>query len=529
MSHTTSLTMFPTMSPKMSPKMSLTEFLTSDRLPGLVQSGYIIAAILFIAALAGLSKHESAKRGNIAGMLGMGLALIATLLLAARQATLPDPANEWRSLEVTIGLTVAAMAIGATIGLWRAETVEMTGMPELVAILHSFVGLAAVLVGFNSFIDPGELSGGLETIHSVEVFIGVFIGAVTLTGSIVAYLKLSARIKSSPLTLPGRHLLNAGILLATAALLYWFLSDQGELGDSVERALIPLLLMTVLALLLGFHLVAAIGGGDMPVVVSMLNSYSGWAAAAAGFMLENDLLIITGSLVGSSGAILSYIMCKAMNRSFVSVIAGGFGSDGTLTGEARDYGEYREIVAAETAALLANARTVVITPGYGMAVAQAQYPVAELTAKLRARGVKVRFGIHPVAGRLPGHMNVLLAEARVPYDLVLAMDEINEDFEETDVVLVIGANDTVNPAALEEPGSPIAGMPVLEVWKARDVVVFKRSMATGYAGVQNPLFFRENSRMLFGDAKDRVQDIIRALPTQTPSRKASASSATGAS
>ena len=310
---------------------------------------------------------------------------------------------------------------------------------------------------------------------------------------------------SSPLMLPGRHLLNLAILVGSTALAVWFVADDGELG------LVPLLLMTALALLLGFHLVAAIGGGDMPVVVSMLNSYSGWAAAAAGFMLSNDLLIITGSLVGSSGAILSYIMCKAMNRSFVSVIAGGFGSDGAVSGEERDYGDHREITAADTADLLASARSVVITPGYGMAVAQAQYPVAEMTKKLREKGVDVRFGIHPVAGRLPGHMNVLLAEARVPYDIVLEMDEINGDFHETDVVLVIGANDTVNPAALEEPGSPIAGMPVLEVWHAKDVVVFKRSMATGYAGVQNPLFFKDNSRMLFGDAKERVDDIVRAL------------------
>jgi NAD(P) transhydrogenase subunit beta len=402
---------------------------------------------------------------------------------------------------------VVAMLVGAAIGAWRARTVQMTGMPELVAILHSFVGLAAVLVGINSFLDPeAPTTGSLGAIHEVEVFIGVFIGAVTFTGSIVANLKLSARMKSTPLALPGRHLLNLAIIVLSVALLVWFMNDH-------DHGIVPLLLMTALALALGFHLVAAIGGGDMPVVVSMLNSYSGWAAAAAGFLLDNDLLIITGSLVGSSGAILSYIMCKAMNRSFISVIAGGFGSDGAVSGEARDYGEHREILADEAAELLASASSVVITPGYGMAVAQAQYPVAELTAKLRARGVDVRFGIHPVAGRLPGHMNVLLAEARVPYDIVLEMDEINADFASTDVVLVIGANDTVNPAALDEPGSPIAGMPVLEVWHARDVIVFKRSMATGYAGVQNPLFFKENSRMLFGDAKDRVEDIVRALPS----------------
>ena len=477
------------------------DFLSSERLPGLIQAAYILAAILFILALGGLSKHETARRGNTFGMAGMGLALVATLVLAARNSQFGDQ----RPLAVTMVLIVVAMSIGAVIGAWRARTVEMTGMPELVAILHCFVGLAAVLVGFNSYLEVDNLDGSLGTIHDVEVFLGVFIGAVTFTGSIVAYLKLSARMKSTPLALPGRHLLNLAILVASALLLAWFVPVEGDLG------LVPLIAMTALALLLGFHLVAAIGGGDMPVVVSMLNSYSGWAAAAAGFMLSNDLLIIVGSLVGSSGAILSYIMCKAMNRSFVSVIAGGFGSDGAVTGEQRDYGEHREVQADEVAELLADARSVVITPGYGMAVAQAQYPVAELTKKLRERDVVVRFGIHPVAGRLPGHMNVLLAEARVPYDIVLEMDEINPDFPETDVVLVIGANDTVNPAALDEPGSPIAGMPVLEVWHAKDVIVFKRSMAPGYAGVQNPLFFKDNTRMLFGDAKDRVEDIVRAL------------------
>ena len=479
----------------------MSDFLTSDRLPGLIQAAYIAAAILFILALGGLSKHETARRGNTFGMAGMTLALVATLVLAARNSQYGDQ----RPLAVTLGLIVVAMTIGAAIGAWRARTVEMTGMPELVAILHSFVGLAAVLVGFNSYLADDHLEGSLGTIHDVEVFLGVFIGAVTFTGSIVAYLKLSAKMKSTPLALPGRHLLNLAILISSALLLAWFIPADGDLG------LVPLIAMTALALLLGFHLVAAIGGGDMPVVVSMLNSYSGWAAAAAGFMLDNDLLIIVGSLVGSSGAILSYIMCKAMNRSFISVIAGGFGSDGGVTGEERDYGEHREVRADEVAELLADARSVVITPGYGMAVAQAQYPVAEMTRKLREKGVEVRFGIHPVAGRLPGHMNVLLAEAKVPYDIVLEMDEINADFAKTDVVLVIGANDTVNPAALEEPGSPIAGMPVLEVWHAKDVIVFKRSMATGYAGVQNPLFFKDNSRMLFGDAKDRVEDIVKAL------------------
>ncbi len=462
---------------------------------GLVQAAYIIAAVLFIAALAGLSKHETAKAGNIAGMTGMAIALAATITLALRTTE--------RGVPVTALLIAVPMAIGAVIGFWRAKTVEMTGMPELVAILHSFVGIAAVLVGYNSYFEANHLSGALENIHLVEVFLGVFIGAVTFTGSIVAYLKLSAKMKSSPLVLPARHMLNLVIVLASLALMIWFMTSHW---------VVPLAIMTVLALFLGFHLVAAIGGGDMPVVVSMLNSYSGWAAAAAGFMLNNDLLIITGSLVGSSGAILSYIMCKAMNRSFFSVIAGGFGSDGAVTGEARDYGEHREITATDAASLLADSSSVIITPGYGMATAQAQYAVADLTSKLRAKGINVRFGIHPVAGRLPGHMNVLLAEAKVPYDIVLEMDEINDDMSATDVVLVIGANDTVNPAALEEPNSPIAGMPVLEVWHAKHVIVFKRSMATGYAGVQNPLFFKDNSAMLFGDAKARVEDIVKALP-----------------
>jgi NAD(P) transhydrogenase subunit beta len=389
--------------------------------------------------------------------------------------------------------------------------VEMTGMPELIALLHSLVGLAAVLVGWNGYLlvegDPGGAEerhlAALDTlgIHHAEVFIGVFIGAVTFTGSIVAFLKLSARIKSSPLMLPGKNVLNLGALVVFAVLTTWFVIDP---------QLWLLVAVTVIALALGWHLVASIGGGDMPVVVSMLNSYSGWAAAAAGFLLENDLLIITGALVGSSGAYLSYIMCKAMNRSFISVIAGGFGIEAGPAQD-QDYGEHREITAEGVAELLAAADSVIITPGYGMAVAQAQHGVAELTRKLRERGVQVRFGIHPVAGRLPGHMNVLLAEAKIPYDIVLEMDEINDDFDDTAVVLVIGANDTVNPAATEDPGSPIAGMPVLTVWNADDVIVFKRSMAAGYAGVQNPLFFRENSAMLFGDAKDRVEDILRAL------------------
>ncbi len=461
---------------------------------GLVQGAYIVAAVLFVLALAGLSKHETAKQGNTFGVIGMAVALLATAYAALDNAP--------QGVGVTLLLLVPAMLVGAAIGTWRARRVEMTQMPELVAMLHSFVGAAAVLVGFNSYLTEDGLSGSLEVIHNVEVFLGVFIGAVTLTGSIVAFLKLSARISSKPLMLPSRHLLNLAVLIASAGLLVAFM---------VSHNIIALVLMTVLALALGWHLVASIGGGDMPVVVSMLNSYSGWAAAAAGFMLGNDLLIVTGALVGSSGAILSYIMCKAMNRSFVSVIAGGFGSDGAVSGEEKDYGEHREVQAVEVAEILKEASTVVITPGYGMAVAQAQYPVADLTAQLRKRGVEVRFGIHPVAGRLPGHMNVLLAEAKVPYDIVLEMDEINEDFNDTDVVLVIGANDTVNPSAAEDPTSPIAGMPVLEVWKAKNVVVFKRSMATGYAGVQNPLFFKDNSQMLFGDAKERVEDIIKAL------------------
>ena len=460
----------------------------TDVSTSLIQAAYIVAALLFIMSLAGLSRHETARDGNVLGMVGMGIALIATLWLSLRDAP-------WGNV---IAVAVA-MAIGAAIGIWRARRVEMTGMPELIAMLHSFVGAAAVLVGLNTFLAS---EGAGDSVHLVEIFLGVFIGAVTFTGSIVAFLKLSARISSKPLMLPARHWLNLAALLVSAGLLVWFVA---------AHSIVPLLVMTAIAFAFGWHLVASIGGGDMPVVVSMLNSYSGWAAAAAGFMLGNDLLIVTGALVGSSGAYLSYIMCQAMNRSFVSVIAGGFGSDGAVSDTDVDYGEHRETNAAEVAELLENASSVVITPGYGMAVAQAQYPVAELTSKLRERGVDVRFGIHPVAGRLPGHMNVLLAEARVPYDIVLEMDEINDDFPNTDVVLVIGANDTVNPAAAEDPTSPIAGMPVLKVWNAKDVVVFKRSMNAGYAGVQNPLFFRDNSAMLFGDAKERVEDIIKAL------------------
>jgi NAD(P) transhydrogenase subunit beta len=464
-------------------------------------AAYNVAALLIILSLAGLSKHETAKVGNYFGIAGMGVALVATVALAID-----------RDIEgLGLVLLLVAATIGAAIGLWRAKVVEMTGMPELIALLHSFVGLAAVLVGWNGFFHVEHHPHGAEAlslqlqdllgIHSAEVFIGVFIGAVTFTGSIVANLKLSARIKSNPLMLPGKNFLNLGALAAFGALTVWFVIDP---------QLWLLIVVTALALALGWHLVASIGGGDMPVVVSMLNSYSGWAAAASGFLLENDLLIITGALVGSSGAYLSYIMCRAMNRSFISVIAGGFGIEAG-PGEDKDYGDHREITAEGVAELLGNADSVIITPGYGMAVAQAQYGVADLTRKLRDRGVNVRFGIHPVAGRLPGHMNVLLAEAKVPYDIVLEMDEINDDFDDTAVVLVIGANDTVNPAAMDDPTSPIAGMPVLTVWNADNVIVFKRSMASGYAGVQNPLFFRENSAMLFGDAKDRVEDILHAL------------------
>ncbi|MFW3168538.1 Re/Si-specific NAD(P)(+) transhydrogenase subunit beta [Geodermatophilus sp. CPCC 206100] len=460
-------------------------------------AAYIVAGLLFVLSLAGLSRHETARSGNGYGIAGMVIALAATIGLAARDL---DAA--------AVALIAVAMVAGAGIGLWRARRVEMTGMPELIAVLHSFVGLAAVLVGWNGYLsveragaEQTEVPADLLGIHSAEVVIGVFIGAVTFTGSIVAFLKLSARVKSNPLMLPGRNWLNLGALVAFAALTVAFVVSPG-LG--------VLAAVTALALALGWHLVASIGGGDMPVVVSMLNSYSGWAAAASGFLLDNDLLIITGALVGSSGAYLSYIMCRAMNRSFLSVIAGGFGNEGAVaSGDVA--GEHTEITAEEVAELLRGADSVVITPGYGMAVAHAQGPVAELTRKLTDKGVRVRFGIHPVAGRLPGHMNVLLAEAKVPYDIVLEMDEINDDLADTSVVLVIGANDTVNPAALEDPGSPIAGMPVLRVWEAEHVVVFKRSMNTGYAGVQNPLFFRDNARMLFGDARERVDDILRAL------------------
>ena len=474
---------------------------------GLTHMAYILAALLFIMALAGLSKQETAKMGCLSGMVGMAIALLATFVRVG---------NIFDNPSVCIFVIVVAMIGGAVVGIYVARKVQMTQMPELIACLHSFVGLAAVLIGFNSYIhmqeDPAVfLATPVAELNTelVEIFLGIFIGAVTFTGSIVAYGKLNGTyklriFKSAPLSLPYGNALNLGALVVSFLLLIWFLAAN-------EAPAFPLLVMTVIALLFGVHLVAAIGGADMPVVISMLNSYSGWAAAASGFMLNNDLLIVTGALVGSSGAILSYIMCKAMNRSFISVIAGGFGNAPATAKKDEEMGEYHELKANEVADLLKNSSSVIITPGYGMAVAQAQNAVAALTEKLKARGIEVRFAIHPVAGRLPGHMNVLLAEAKVPYDIVFEMDEINDDFENTDTVLVIGANDTVNPAAAEDPSSPIAGMPVLEVWKARNVVVFKRSMNPGYAGVQNPLFFKDNTSMCFGDAKKTVEDIVANL------------------
>lgn len=455
---------------------------------GIVQVAYIVAAIFFVLSLAGLSKQESAKRGNYFGVIGMAIALLTTLLSPDAQGA---------------GWVILAMVIGGAIGIFYAKKVAMTEMPELVAVLHSFVGLAAVLVGYNSVLHPPLMVTPAEhTIHLIEVYLGVFIGAVTFTGSLVAFAKLRGLINSAALVLPLKHKLNAVAIFVCALMLHWFVVSDGSL--------ILLFVMTLIAFAFGCHLVASIGGADMPVVVSMLNSYSGWAAAAAGFMLANDLLIITGALVGSSGAILSYIMCKAMNRSFISVIAGGFGQAASQQGDS-EHGDHSEASAFDVAEMLKNSQRVIITPGYGLAVAQAQYPVYELTKALKKRGVDVRFAIHPVAGRLPGHMNVLLAEAKVPYDIVLEMDEINDDFANTDTVLVIGANDTVNPAAEDDPQSPIAGMPVLKVWQANNVIVFKRSMNTGYAGVQNPLFFKANTRMLFGDAKDSVEGILSAL------------------
>ncbi|MCL1840545.1 MAG: Re/Si-specific NAD(P)(+) transhydrogenase subunit beta [Propionibacteriaceae bacterium] len=475
----------------------------------LVQATYVVSGLLFILALAGLSQHETAKRGNAFGVLGMALALIATIIsLAKGDPGTGRPGADW----IAVVFLLAAIVIGGGIGIYKAIKVQMTGMPQLVAQLHSFVGLAAVLVGFNSFFEASETAMANPVAHLVEVYIGIFVGAITFTGSIVAWGKLAEKMPSKPLMIPGRNWINLFIIVVTIGFGFWFVIAAKHAHGLTPGALIPLIVMTVLALLLGLHLVFAIGGADMPVVVSMLNSYSGWAAAFAGFMLGVDVLVVTGCLVGASGAILSYIMCKAMNRSFVSVILGGFGAETSTGGAAVEQGEIHEIKPDQVAQELWDASSVIITPGYGMAVAQAQGAVADLTSRLRAHGVDVRFAIHPVAGRLPGHMNVLLAEAKVPYDIVMEMDEINDDFKNTDVVLVIGANDTVNPAAME-PGTPISGMPVCHVWEAKNCVVFKRSMNAGYAGVQNPLFFKENTSMCFGDAKATVQAIVAALPT----------------
>ncbi len=468
----------------------------------LITVSYLVAGVLFILSLGGLSTQTTARRGNGFGIVGMLLAVAVTALGHVS----------------SFGLLAAAIAVGAGIGALLASRVAMTSMPELVAVLHSFVGLAAVLVGVASYLGGHRAPTPTEQlIHEIEIFVGVFVGALTFTGSIIAFLKLRGSLRSKPLLLPGRHALNAGLLAVCVVLAIHFV------GKPTEEGLTPLLAMTAIAGFIGVHLVMAIGGADMPVVVSMLNSYSGWAAAAAGFMLSNDLLIITGALVGSSGAILSYIMCKAMNRSFLSVIFGGFGADegakpAKSSGEPQ--GEVTSITAPETAALLRSAKNIVVVPGYGMAVAQAQYPLFEIAQLLRKRGANVRFAIHPVAGRLPGHMNVLLAEAKVPYDVVLEMDEINEDFPETDVVLVIGANDIVNPGALDDSSSPIYGMPVLEVWKSKATIVMKRSMASGYAGVENPLFFKEGTSMLFGDAKKNVDAILTDLRSEGSSAAA---------
>ena len=461
---------------------------------GVVNVSYIIATILFILALGGLSNQETARRGNWYGIVGMAIALLATVF--------------GEDVTANYGKLIVALLVGGSIGIVLARRVQMTQMPELVAILHSLVGLAAVAVGFANFMGHGGGYVGVEkTIHDIETYIGILIGAVTFSGSVIAFGKLSGRIGGKPLLLPARHWLNLGLLIASI----WFgiaFVQQSAAG----AGMVPLLVMTVIALLFGIHMVMAIGGADMPVVVSMLNSYSGWAASATGFMLGNDLLIVTGALVGSSGAILSYIMCRAMNRKFLNVIAGGFGTvGGTSAGAGEEQGEIVAVDAQETAALLAGAKEVMIIPGYGMAVAQAQHTVYEITRSLRDKGVNVRFGIHPVAGRMPGHMNVLLAEAKVPYDIVFEMEEINDDFPDVDVSVVIGANDIVNPSALTDPDSPIAGMPVLECWRGGTSIVLKRSMATGYAGVQNPLFFKENTRMLFGDAKETLDEVLKAL------------------
>ncbi|MCX7249554.1 MAG: Re/Si-specific NAD(P)(+) transhydrogenase subunit beta [Burkholderiales bacterium] len=461
---------------------------------------YIGATILFILSLGGLSNQETALRGNLYGMIGMALAVLATIF---------GPQVTWAG----IPWIIAAMLVGGSIGLYAARTVQMTQMPELVALMHSMVGLAAMLVGISTFIDPEASKGfvgAAKSIHEMEIYIGILIGAVTFSGSVIAFGKLSGRIGGNPLLLPGRHWLN---LVGLLVVIYF--GREFMNAHSIQDGIMPLVVMTVIALLFGIHMVMAIGGADMPVVVSMLNSYSGWAAAATGFMLSNDLLIVTGALVGSSGAILSYIMCKAMARSFISVIAGGFGTASAAPKPAGDpsqpAGEVTPVSATETAELLREAKSVIIVPGYGMAVAQAQHTVYEITKFLRAKGVNIRFGIHPVAGRMPGHMNVLLAEAKVPYDIVFEMDELNDDFPKTDVVMVIGANDIVNPGAQDDPSSPIAGMPVLEVWKAKTSIVMKRSMASGYAGVDNPLFYKENNRMLFGDAKKMLDEVLAVL------------------
>jgi H+-translocating NAD(P) transhydrogenase subunit beta len=465
----------------------------------LLTVSYLGATILFILSLGGLSSPETSRRGNLYGMIGMAIAVLATVL--GPQVT--QAGYAW---------IVGALAVGAAIGVFAARTVKMTQMPELVALMHSLVGLAAVLIGYANYVDPaatGHLQGAEKTLHELEIYVGVLIGAVTFSGSLIAFGKLSAKITGKPVLIPGRHWINLAGLLVVVYCGGLFIKSHG-----VADGMLPLAIMSAIALLFGVHMVMAIGGADMPVVVSMLNSYSGWAAAATGFMLSNDLLIVTGALVGSSGAILSYIMCRAMNRNFVAVIAGGFGTGGgqsPASGTAAPAGEVHPANASETAELLRGAKNVIIVPGYGMAVAQAQHTVFEITRELRGRGVNVRFGIHPVAGRMPGHMNVLLAEAKVPYDIVLEMDEINPDFADTDVAMVIGANDIVNPAAQEDPSSPIAGMPVLEVWHARTVVVMKRSMASGYAGVDNPLFYKDNTRMLFGDAKKMLDEVLIAL------------------
>ena len=461
---------------------------------------YLGAAILFILSLGGLSNPETSRRGNLLGMVGMALAVLATVF-----GPRVGPSG--------LAWIVGALAIGGGIGLYAARVVKMTQMPELVALMHSLVGLAACLVGFASYVDTAILLEGVEkTIHEVEIYIGILIGAITFSGSLIAFGKLNGKIGGKPLLLPARHWLNLVALLVVIYFGREFLN-----APDVQSGMVPLIVMAVIALLFGIHMVMAIGGADMPVVVSMLNSYSGWAAAATGFMLSNDLLIVTGALVGSSGAILSYIMCNAMNRNFISVIAGGFGGGAptkkkAAAGEpAQPQGEVVPISAADTAELLREAKSVIIVPGYGMAVAQAQHTVNDIVKTLRDKGVQVRFAIHPVAGRMPGHMNVLLAEAKVPYDIVMEMDEINEDFPDTDVAIVIGANDIVNPSALDDPSSPIAGMPVLEVWKAKTSIVMKRSMASGYAGVDNPLFYKDNNRMLFGDAKKMLDEVLTAL------------------